>query len=131
MTNKTETKKIISTNEAPAAIGPYSQATEAHNLVFISGQLPINPATGEMLEADIEKQTRQCLVNMEAILKAAGLEFSNVLKTTVLMADLKHFAKMNAVYAEFFKENPPARAAFEVKALPKDSLVEIEAVAAK
>ncbi|MCG2725515.1 MAG: RidA family protein [Elusimicrobia bacterium] len=125
------TKKIISTDLAPAAIGPYSQATEFHNLIFISGQLPINPATGEMLEADIEKQTRQCLVNMEAILKEAGLELSNVLKTTVLMTNLKQFAQMNAVYAEFFKENPPARAAFEVKALPKDSLVEIEAIAAK
>lgn len=131
MTNKTQEKKIISTGAAPAAIGPYSQATEAHNLIFISGQLPINPATAEMVEADIEKQTRQCLVNMEAILKEAGLGLSNVLKTTVLMADLKQFAQMNAVYAEFFKENPPARAAFEVKALPKDSLVEIEAVAAR
>ena len=125
------TKKIIATTEAPAAIGPYSQATQAHNLIFISGQLPLNPANGEMVEADIEKQTRQCLVNMQAILKEAGLELSNVLKTTVLMADLKQFAQMNAVYAEFFKENPPARAAFEVKALPKDSLVEIEAIAAR
>ena len=125
------TKKIIATTEAPAAIGPYSQATEANNLIFISGQLPMNPANGEMVQADIEKQTRQCLINMQAILKEAGLELSNVLKTTVLMADLKQFAQMNTVYAEFFKENPPARAAFEVKALPKDSLVEIEAIAAR
>ncbi|MBU2530237.1 MAG: RidA family protein [Elusimicrobia bacterium] len=125
------TKKIIATTEAPAAIGPYSQATEAHNLIFISGQLPINPTTGEMVEADIERQTTQCLINMEAILKGAGLELSNVLKTTVLMADLKQFAQMNAIYAGFFKENPPARAAFEVKALPKASLVKIEAIAAR
>ncbi len=124
-------KKIISTNRAPAAIGPYSQATEAAGLVFISGQLPIDPATGNMAPPDITAQTEAAIRNIEGILKSEGLSLENVLKTTVFMADLGQFAKMNETYARFFSGNPPARATIEVKALPKAALVEIEAVAAR
>ncbi len=124
-------KKIISTKNAPAAIGPYSQATEAGGLIFISGQLPINPATGELAPADIKLQTEASLKNIEAILQSEGLTLENVLKTTVLMADLGQFAQMNEVYGKFFPKNPPARAAYGVAALPKAALVEIEAVAAR
>ncbi|MDA8132041.1 MAG: Rid family detoxifying hydrolase [Elusimicrobia bacterium] len=123
-------KKIIATNEAPAAIGPYSQAVEAAGLVFVSGQLPVDPATGAM-PADIAGQTQAALKNVGAILRAAGLAPESVLKTTVFMTDLGQFAKMNEVYAAFFSKNPPARATVEVKALPKGALVEIEAVAAR
>ncbi len=124
-------KKIISTKNAPAAIGPYSQAVEAGGLIFISGQLPIDPATGDMAPAEIKAQTEASLKNVEGILKAEGLTLGNVVKTTVFMADLGQFAQMNAVYAGFFVNNPPARATVEVKALPKAALVEIEAVAAR
>lgn len=124
-------KKIIATSNAPAAIGPYSQATEANGLIFISGQLPIDPATGTMAPADTALQTEASIKNIEAILKAEGLTLENVLKTTVFMADLGQFARMNEVYAKFFSKNPPARAAVEVKALPKAALVEIEAIAAR
>ena len=124
-------KKIISTNRAPAAIGPYSQATEAAGLVFISGQLPIDPATGNMAPPDITAQTEAAIRNIEGILKSEGLSLESVLKTTVFMADLGQFAKMNETYARFFSGNPPARATIEVKALPKAALVEIEAVAAR
>ncbi len=124
-------KKIISTKNAPAAIGPYSQATEAGGLIFISGQLPINPATGELAPADIKLQTEASIKNIEAILQSEGLTLENVLKTTVLMADLGQFAQMNEVYGRFFSKNPPARAAYGVAALPKAALVEIEAVAAR
>lgn len=124
-------KKIISTQDAPAAIGPYSQAVEAGGLVFISGQLPVDPASGALAEADIAKQTTAVIKNIAAILKSQGLTLGHVLKTTVFMTDLSQFAKMNEVYGSFFSNNPPARATIEVKALPKGALVEIEAVAAR
>lgn len=124
-------KKIISTKDAPAAIGPYSQATEAGGLLFISGQLPIDPATGAMAAAEIKAQTKTVIKNLEGILKAEGLTLQNIVKTTVFMTDLGQFAQMNEVYAGFFTSDPPARATIEVKALPKAALVEIEAVAAR
>lgn len=123
-------KKTVSTPNAPAAIGPYSQAVELNGTVYVSGQLPINPATGTMPDG-IEAQTRQSLENIGAILKEADLGFNDIVKTTVFMADLSMFGAMNAVYAEFFPESKPARACFQVAALPKAALVEIEAVAGK
>lgn len=122
--------KAIATKNAPAAIGPYSQAIEVNGMVFASGQLPINPATGAMPES-IKEQTRQSLGNLQAILNEAGLDMSHVVKTTVLLSDIANFGPMNAVYAEFFTEPFPARAAFAVKDLPKGALVEIECVAAR
>ena len=121
--------KAISTNMAPAAIGPYSQAIEVGNLVFTSGQLPINPATGAFPEGGIKEQARQSLLNIQAILKEAGLTMNNVVKTTVFLADMGDVADMNAVYAEFFSEPYPARSAVAVKALPKGAMLEIEVVA--
>ena len=122
--------KVISTKKAPAAIGPYSQAIQVGNLVYTSGQIPINPSTGAFVEGGIKEQTRQSLTNVKAILEEAGLSMSNVVKTTVFMADMGDFAEMNAVYAEFFSEPYPARSAVAVKTLPKGALVEIEVVAA-
>lgn len=122
--------KAINTNMAPAAIGPYSQAIEANGMVFLSGQLPINPQTGEMPEG-IEAQTRQSLTNARAILAEAGLTMSDVVKTTVLLADIADFAAMNAVYSEFFSEPFPARSAFAVRDVPKGALVEIECIAVR
>ena len=124
-------KTIISTANAPAAIGPYSQATEANGLIFISGQLPLIPETGVFPEGGIAEQTEQSLKNVGAILAAAGCGYENVLKTTVFLQNMDDFAAMNEVYARFFTENCPARAAVEVAKLPKDALVEIEAIAAK
>lgn len=124
-------KKVINTQAAPAAIGPYSQAIEAGNLVYTSGQLPIDPATGAFPEGGIKAQTRQSLTNVEAVLKAAGLDMNAVVKTTVFLADMADFADMNSVYSEFFAEPFPARSAVAVKTLPKGALVEIEVVAAK
>lgn len=121
--------KAISTKKAPAAIGPYSQAIEVGNLVFTSGQLPIDPATGAFPEGGIKEQARQSLLNIQAILKEAGLTMNNVVKTTVFLADMGDFADMNAVYAEFFSEPYPARSAVAVKALPKGAMLEIEVVA--
>ena len=121
--------KVISTTQAPAAIGPYSQAIKVGNLVYTSGQLPIDPATGAFPEGGIKEQTRQSLANVKAILKETGLTMSNVVKTTVFMADMNDFADINAVYAEFFSEPYPARSAVAVKTLPKGALVEIEVVA--
>ena len=121
--------KVISTKKAPAAIGPYSQAIQVGNLVYTSGQIPIDPATGAFAEGGIKEQTRQSLTNVKAILEEAGLSMSNVVKTTVFMADMGDFADMNAVYAEFFSEPYPARSAVAVKTLPKGALVEIEDVA--
>ena len=121
--------KPIQTPNAPAAIGPYSQAVQAGSLLFVSGQLPLDPATGAFAGEDIASQTRQSLTNVRNILEAAGYSCADVVKTTVLLADISDFAAMNAVYAEFFTENCPARAAFAVKDLPKGALVEIEAVA--
>lgn len=121
----------IHTENAPAAIGPYSQAIQSGNTVYVSGQLPIDPATGAFAGPDIETQTRQSLTNIRSILLAAGLDMSNVVKTTVLLADMGDFAAMNGVYAEFFGEPYPARAAFQAACLPKNSRIEIECVAVK
>ena len=121
--------KAISTQKAPAAIGPYSQAIQVGNLVYTSGQIPIDPATGVFVEGGIKEQTRQSLLNVKAILAEAGLTMGDVVKTTVFMADMNDFADMNAVYAEFFNEPYPARSAVAVKSLPKGALVEIEVVA--
>ncbi len=123
-------KKVIATTKAPGAIGPYSQAIEANGLVFISGQLPINPATGEMPEG-VTAQTEQSMKNLEAILNEAGCTFDNVVKSVCYLADMSYFGEMNAVYGKYFKGDYPARAAFAVKELPKQALVEIEMIAAK
>lgn len=123
--------KAIATNNAPAAIGPYSQAIEANGFVYASGQLPIDPATGAFPEGGIKEQTRQSLLNAQAILREAGLELSNVVKTTVLLSDISNFGPMNEVYSEFFQQPYPARSAFAVKDLPKGALVEIECIAAR
>ncbi len=124
-------KHSICTEAAPAAIGPYSQAIETESTVYISGQLPIDPATGEFPSGDIQDQTRASLNNIRAILAKAGLDFGNVVKTTVLLQDIGDFAAMNEVYGEYFVEPYPARAAFAVAALPKGARVEIEVVAVK
>ena len=121
--------KVISTKKAPAAIGPYSQAIQVGSLIYTSGQIPIDPATGRFVEGGIKEQTRQSLTNIQAILEEAGLTMANVVKTTVFMADMNDFADMNSVYAEFFTEPYPARSAVAVKTLPKGALVEIEVVA--
>ena len=121
----------IHTENAPAAIGPYSQAIQAGNTIYVSGQLPIDPATGAFAGADIAAQTRQSLTNIRSILAGAGYSMTDVVKTAVLLADIADFAAMNAVYAEFFAAPFPARAAFQVAALPKNALVEIECVAVK
>ena len=121
--------KPISTNKAPAAIGPYSQAIDSGaGLVFLSGQLPIDPATGAFPDGGIKEQTRQSILNAKAILEAAGIGLSNVVKTTVFLADMAAFAAMNEVYAQFFTEPFPARSAVAVKTLPKGALVEIECI---
>ena len=125
-------KNIIATTNAPAAIGPYSQAIDCGSLLITSGQIPIDPATGNLVEGDITAQTRQSLTNVKAILEAAGLTMDNVAKTTVFLAHMSDFAAMNAVYAEFFTEgNYPARSAVEVGVLPKGALVEIETICLK
>ncbi len=124
-------KTVISTTNAPAAIGPYSQGIQACNLVITSGQLPVDPATGAFAEGGIAGQTRQSLLNVQAILAEAGLTMENIIKTTVFLKDMNDFAAMNEVYASFFPGNPPARSAVEVARLPKDALVEIEAIAFK
>ena len=121
--------KAISTEKAPAAIGPYSHAIQVGNLVYTSGQIPIDPATGMIVTGGIKEQTLQSLTNVKAILEEVGLTMSNVLKTTVFMADMGDFADMNSVYAEFFTEPYPARSAVAVKTLPKGALVEIEVIA--
>ncbi|MDA3867082.1 MAG: RidA family protein [Salinivirgaceae bacterium] len=123
-------KKIIATDQAPAAIGPYSQATEANGIIFISGQLPINPESGQM-SGNIREQTKQSLENTKAILKEAGLTLKDVVKATVLLKNISDFGAMNEVYAQFFENEPPARAAYEVANLPKDALVEIETIASR
>jgi 2-iminobutanoate/2-iminopropanoate deaminase len=124
--------KPISTDKAPAAIGPYSQGVDSGaGLVFLSGQLPIDPSTGTFPEGGIKEQTRQSILNAKAILEAAGLSLANVVKTTVFLADMADFAAMNEVYAQFFSQPFPARSAVAVKTLPKAALVEIECIAAK
>ena len=123
-------KQIISTPNAPQAIGPYSQAVEANGFVFVSGQIPIVPATGQMPDG-IEAQTEQVMRNIGAILEATGLTYSNVVKTTVLLKSIADFATMNGIYAKYFTADCPARAAFEVAALPKGALIEVEVIACK
>ena len=123
--------KAISTKNAPAAIGPYSQAIETGGMIFASGQLPIDPNTGAFPEGGIKEQTRQSILNAKAILEEAGCSLSNVVKTTVLLSEIADFAAMNEVYASFFSEPFPARSAFAVRDLPKGALIEIEMIAAK
>ncbi len=122
-------KDIISTKNAPAAIGPYSQAVRAQRLVFTSGQIAINPATNALVEGGIEVQTRRVLDNISAILSAAGVNMDQVVKTVVFIKDMNDFAKVNEIYAEYFTGNYPARSCVEVSRLPKDVLIEIEAIA--
>ena len=124
-------KKVISTSKAPAAIGPYSQAIQVGNLVFASGQIPIDPVTGSFVAGGVKEQARQSLTNVKAILDEAGLTLDNVVKTTVFLADMNDFSDVNAVYAEFFAEPYPARSAVAVKTLPKGALLEIEVIAAQ
>ena len=124
-------KEIISTTGAPGAIGPYSQAVKAGDLLFVSGQLPIDPATGAFAGDDIAAQTRQSLTNVKNIVEAAGMTMADVVRVGVFLQDMEHFGAMNAVYGEFFTGDCPARAAVQVARLPKDALVEIEAVAYK
>jgi 2-iminobutanoate/2-iminopropanoate deaminase len=122
-------KTIVKTDQAPAAIGPYSVAVAGGPFVFTSGQLGIDPRTGSIVEGGVESETRQVLNNLSAVLDAANSCLENVVKTTVFLRDINDFSKMNAIYAEFFKENPPARSAVQVAALPKNAAVEIEAIA--
>lgn len=123
-------KKVIHTDKAPAAIGPYSQAIEANGMLFISGQIPVDPATGIVPEG-IKAQTEQVMKNIAAILQEAGYKFEDVVKTTCLLSDIANFGAMNEVYAQYFLVNPPARAAFAVRDLPKGVMVEIESIAVK
>ena len=122
-------KKIVSTTEAPAAVGPYSQAIRIGPLLFTAGQIPLDPKSGQILAQDIAEQTRRVFDNLRAVLKAEGMDFSNVVKTTVFMTDLADFQTMNEVYASYFKDQPPARSTVQVSALPKGAQVEIELVA--
>jgi len=124
-------KKIITTKEAPEAIGPYSQAVMASGQLFISGQIALDPVTGEMVNVDIAAETRQILKNLGAILRAAGMGYADVVQATVYLRDLDDFAAMNAVYSEFFKDDPPARATVEVSGLPKDARVEMAFISVK
>ncbi len=121
-------KEIIYSKNAPAAIGPYAQGVKVGNLLFISGQLPINPKTGELLTGDIQAQTKQVIENLKAIIEEAGATLEDVVKTTVFLKDMNEFSLVNEVYGEYFKENPPARVCVEIARLPKDAQVEIEAV---
>lgn len=122
-------KQIVQTDKAPAAIGPYSQAVKVGNLVFTAGQIPLDPATGALVEGGIEAQTRQALDNLKAVLEAAGSSLDRVVKTTCFLANLDDFAAFNEVYATYFTENAPARSTFQVAKLPAGALVEVEAVA--
>jgi 2-iminobutanoate/2-iminopropanoate deaminase len=123
-------KIIVRTENAPQAIGPYSQGVGFNGLYFFSGQIPLDPNTEELVDGGIEIQTRQVMANMEAVLKAAGLSFRHVLRTTIFLKNLSDFSKVNTIYGAFFDENPPARACVEVSRLPKDVLVEIDMIAA-
>ena len=125
----TEGKKIIFTEKAPKAIGPYSQAIRSESIVFTAGQVGLDPATGELVDGGIEGQTRQVLTNLKYVLEASDSGLNYVVKTLVFLKDMNDFAKMNAIYGEFFSQNPPARSTVAVAALPKGALVEIEAVA--
>jgi 2-iminobutanoate/2-iminopropanoate deaminase len=122
-------KKIIQTDKAPSAIGPYSQATQKNHMVFVSGQIPMDPSTGEIVAGDIQAQTRQALDNVQAILEASGASLDDVVKATVFITNMDDFPLINEVYGEYFKIDPPARACVEVSRLPKSVQVEIEAIA--
>lgn len=124
-------KKIIATDKAPAAIGPYSQAIEVNGFLFTSGVIPIVPATGELVKGGIEKQAEQAIGNLAALIKEAGADINNTIKTTVFIKDMNDFAKVNEIYAKYFTENYPARSCVEVARLPKDVLIEIEAIVEK
>jgi 2-iminobutanoate/2-iminopropanoate deaminase len=124
-------KKIISTSKAPAAVGPYSQAVEINGTLYVSGQIPINPDTGKLVEGDITLQTEQVFRNIAAILDSAGYSFSDVVKSTCLLSSMSDFKAMNEVYGGYYRENQPARASFAVKELPLGSLIEIETIAIK
>lgn len=124
-------KRIIKTTNAPEAVGPYSQAVEANGTLYISGQVPLNPSTMKVVEGGIQEQTIQVMENIGAILKAAGYEFSDVVKSTCLLSDIENFKPMNEVYARYYTNKMPARAAFAVKDLPLGALVEIETIAVK
>jgi len=124
-------KKIISTSDAPAAVGPYSQAVEMNNTLYISGQIPINPETGKLVEGDITVQTEQVFRNIAAILSSAGYTFADVVKSTCLLSDITNFRAMNEVYSGYYTEKQPARSAFAVKDLPLGALIEIETIAMK
>lgn len=121
-------KEIISTNKAPGAIGPYSQAVRANGMIFCSGQIPINPATNELVEG-VEAQTRQVMENIKGVLEECNLDFSNIVKTTIFLTDMNQFGTVNSIYGEYFPENPPARATVQVSRLPKDVEVEIDFIA--
>lgn len=123
------TRRAVSTHQAPAAIGPYSQAIVSGELIFLSGQIPLDPATGEIVPGDIEAQTRRVLDNLGAVLSEAGADFGDLLKTTIYLVDLVDFAAVNRVYAECFTKDPPARATVQVAALPKGARVEIDGIA--
>jgi 2-iminobutanoate/2-iminopropanoate deaminase len=122
-------KEEIFTNLAPKPIGPYSQAIRIGDFIFLSGQIPINPETGEIIKGDIETQTEQVMSNVKAVLKEAGMDFSNVIKTTIYLTDLQHFSKVNEIYERYVEKPYPARSTVEVKGLPKGALVEIEVIA--
>jgi len=122
-------KEIISTNNAPQAIGPYSQAVKANGFIFLSGQIPLDPATGSVVEGGIKEQTERVMMNIKSVLDAAGADMKAVVKTTIYLTDLSDFSTVNEIYGNYFRENPPARAAVEVSSLPKGVKVEIEAVA--
>lgn len=124
-------KKIIKTNKAPQAIGPYSQAVESNGTLYISGQVPINPETGKVVEGGINEQTEQVMKNIGAILKEAGYDYGDVIKSTCLLKDMNDFKAMNEIYGKYYPENPPARAAYQVVKLPLDVMVEVECIAQK
>lgn len=124
-------KRIISTGDAPGAVGPYSQAVEVNGTLYISGQIPIDPSTGKVVEGDIRVQTRQVMKNIGAILKAAGYDYTDVVKSTCLLNDMNDFAAMNEIYGSYYPENPPARAAYQVVKLPLGVLIEIETIAVR
>ncbi len=124
-------KKVIHTENAPKAVGPYSQAIETNGMLFISGQIPIDPATGKIVDGGIKEQTEQVMKNIGAILQAAGYSYNDVVKSTCLLNDMDNFVPMNEVYGKFYPENPPARAAYGVVKLPLGALVEIETIAVK
>jgi 2-iminobutanoate/2-iminopropanoate deaminase len=124
-------KRIISTEKAPAAVGPYSQAVEINGTLYIAGQIPIDPETGKIVQGGIAEQTMQVMKNIEAVLLAAGYTFADVVKSTCLLTDMDNFAEMNGVYGSFYQKDPPARAAFAVKGLPLGAMIEIETIAVK